>query len=109
MWALCDLATALLLQKTTNFDYKDNSSEIKLPSMYFKRNPDPSFVNATMYIPAEFQYTVSSSYALGRGVSLSSRLLILITFIFQGQPTGNKKPPALLNITSATRGRIKGE
>ncbi|XP_014241753.1 sister chromatid cohesion protein PDS5 homolog B-B isoform X2 [Cimex lectularius] len=56
IWALCDLAMALLLQKTTNFDFKEIPPVTRIPRLYFKRVDDPLFVNNHMYIPAEFQY-----------------------------------------------------
>lgn len=80
MWAMCDLAMSLLLQKTTNFDYKDIQSETRIPSMYFKRNPDPNYINTRIYIPLELQYT---------------------------GPVGNKKVAPVINV-NANR-RLKGK
>ncbi|XP_014279866.1 sister chromatid cohesion protein PDS5 homolog B-B isoform X2 [Halyomorpha halys] len=61
MWTLCDLAMVLLLQKTTNFDYKDLQADIRIPIMFFKRNPDPNYVNTRNFLPVEFQYTGQAS------------------------------------------------
>lgn len=55
MYALCDLATTILVQKTTNFELKDFPGEPRIPSMYFKRNEDPNYINTQLYIPVEFQ------------------------------------------------------
>ncbi|XP_064211687.1 sister chromatid cohesion protein PDS5 homolog B isoform X2 [Tribolium castaneum] len=54
IWALCDLASGLLLTKTTNYDLKDFPSETRIPTMYFA--PQPDFVNTRVFLPPELQY-----------------------------------------------------
>ncbi|XP_063905730.1 sister chromatid cohesion protein PDS5 homolog B isoform X1 [Zophobas morio] len=54
IWALCDLASGLLLTKTTNYDLKDFPSETRIPTMYF--SPQPDFVNTRVFLPPELQY-----------------------------------------------------
>lgn len=54
LWALCDLASGLLLTRTTNYDLKDFSSETRIPTMYFM--PQQDFVNTRVFLPPELQY-----------------------------------------------------
>lgn len=55
LWAICDLAMSLILSKTTNYDFKDNPSEVRIPTMYFSPQPD-HFVNTKVFLPPELQY-----------------------------------------------------
>ena len=36
LWAVCDLAMGLIMQKTTSFEMKDYPTQPRIPSMYFK-------------------------------------------------------------------------
>ncbi|KAJ8934137.1 hypothetical protein NQ314_013596 [Rhamnusium bicolor] len=54
LWALCDLASGLLLTRTTNYDLKDFPSETRIPTMYFA--PQSDFVNTRVFLPPELQY-----------------------------------------------------
>ncbi|KAJ8925853.1 hypothetical protein NQ315_009705 [Exocentrus adspersus] len=54
LWALCDLASGLLLTKTTNYDLKDFPSETRIPTMYFA--PQADFINTRVFLPPELQY-----------------------------------------------------
>ncbi|XP_073986377.1 cohesin associated factor B pds5 isoform X1 [Rhodnius prolixus] len=78
LWALCDLGMAILLQKTTNFDYKDFPPDTRIPCMYFKRNSDPLYINTRMYIPPEFQYQEKVGGG-GTGVTKKGQNLLLNT------------------------------
>lgn len=62
MWALCDLASGLLLTKTTNYDFKDFPSETRIPTMYF--SPQPDFVNTKVFLPPELQYQPSKKQGI---------------------------------------------
>ncbi|KAK6618691.1 hypothetical protein RUM43_013082 [Polyplax serrata] len=61
LWALCDLAMTLVLSKTTNFDMKELSSEVRIPTMYFKSHENPLFNNNVIYIPSELQYQANKN------------------------------------------------
>lgn len=54
IWALCDLASGILLTKATNYDLKDYPAEIRIPVMYFA--PQPDFMNTRVFLPPEMQY-----------------------------------------------------
>lgn len=54
IWALCDLASGLLLTKATNYDLKDFPAEARIPIMYFA--PQQDFVNTRVFLPPELQY-----------------------------------------------------
>ncbi|KAJ8941700.1 hypothetical protein NQ318_023296 [Aromia moschata] len=54
LWALCDLASGLLLTRTTNYELKDFPSETRIPTMYF--SPQADFVNTRVFLPPELQY-----------------------------------------------------
>ena len=36
LWAVCDLAMGLIMQKTTSFEMKDYPTQPRIPSMYFR-------------------------------------------------------------------------
>ncbi|XP_072386010.1 sister chromatid cohesion protein PDS5 homolog B isoform X2 [Diabrotica undecimpunctata] len=54
LWALCDLASGLLLTRSTNYDLKDFPSDARIPLMYFQQQPD--FCNTKVFLPPELQY-----------------------------------------------------
>ncbi|XP_017780712.1 PREDICTED: sister chromatid cohesion protein PDS5 homolog B isoform X2 [Nicrophorus vespilloides] len=54
IWALCDLASGLLLTKTSNYDLKDFPAETRIPAMHF--HPQADFVNNRVFLPPELQY-----------------------------------------------------
>ncbi|XP_018561766.1 sister chromatid cohesion protein PDS5 homolog B [Anoplophora glabripennis] len=54
LWALCDLASGLLLTRTTNYDLKDFPTDTRIPTMYF--SPQHDFVNTRVFLPPELQY-----------------------------------------------------
>lgn len=54
IWAICDLATGLLVTRTSNFDLKDFPTEARIPTMYFA--PQPDFINSRVFLPPELQY-----------------------------------------------------
>ncbi|CAL8109843.1 unnamed protein product [Orchesella dallaii] len=56
MYAICDIALGLILQRSSSFEMKDYPSEPRIPPMYFKRHEDPYFLNQRAYLPAEMQY-----------------------------------------------------
>ncbi|KAK7793042.1 hypothetical protein R5R35_004471 [Gryllus longicercus] len=56
LWAVCDLAMALILSKSTNYDLKEYPTEARIPTMYFRRHEDGLFVNTKIYIPVELQF-----------------------------------------------------
>ncbi|XP_074036685.1 cohesin associated factor B pds5 [Leptinotarsa decemlineata] len=64
IWALCDLASGLLLTKSSNYDLKVVPSEARIPTMYFC--PQPDFVNTRVFLPPELQYqpTVKSGITI---------------------------------------------
>lgn len=55
----------LLTTKTTNFEMKEFLTEARIPTMYFKRHEDPSFVNNQVYLPAEMYAAANVKKALG--------------------------------------------
>lgn len=55
LWAVCDLAMGLIMQKTTSFEMKDYPTQPRIPSMYFRAHDDPNFVNTQTYLPPELQ------------------------------------------------------
>jgi len=55
LWAVCDLAMGLIMQKTTSFEMKDYPTQPRIPSMYFRAHDDANFVNSQTYLPPELQ------------------------------------------------------
>nr|CAI5853212.1 unnamed protein product [Callosobruchus analis] len=55
LWALCDLASGLLLTRATNYDLKDFPGETRVPTMYFAPQPI-DFVNTRVFLPPKLQY-----------------------------------------------------
>ncbi|XP_063218306.1 sister chromatid cohesion protein PDS5 homolog B isoform X2 [Bacillus rossius redtenbacheri] len=55
LWAVCDVALALIFAKTTNFDMKEFPSEARIPDMYLRPPDDPMFVNTRNFLPPELQ------------------------------------------------------
>ncbi|CAG9857389.1 unnamed protein product [Phyllotreta striolata] len=55
IWALCDLASGLLLTRSTNYDIKDVQTEMRIPAMFLKPQP-PDFVNTRVFLPPDMQY-----------------------------------------------------
>ncbi|XP_057373894.1 sister chromatid cohesion protein PDS5 homolog B-B-like isoform X1 [Daphnia carinata] len=55
LWAVCDLAMGLIMQKTTSFEMKDYPTQPRIPSMYFRTHDDPNFLNTKIYLPPELQ------------------------------------------------------
>ena len=76
LWAVCDLAMGLIMQKTTSFEMKDYPTQPRIPSMYFRYliectcvngftcnhfsffirpHDDPNFVNSKTFLPPELQ------------------------------------------------------
>lgn len=59
MWAVCDLAMVLLNTKSSTFEMKEFITEARIPTMYFKRQEDPMFVNSRHYLPPEMYQQAS--------------------------------------------------
>jgi len=45
MYAICDIALGLILQRSTSFEMKEYPAEPRIPPMYFKRPDDPFYSN----------------------------------------------------------------
>jgi len=56
MYAICDIALGLILQRSSSFEMKDYPSEPRIPPMYFKRHEDVYFSNTRSYLPHDMQY-----------------------------------------------------
>ena len=54
----------VIYSKTTNFDLKEFPSELRIPTMYFKR-ADELLANNKNYLPAEMQINMSSPKGKG--------------------------------------------
>lgn len=52
MWAICDIALHLITVKTTTYDTMDFRLDARIPSMYFKSQPD-DFLNTRIYVPLD--------------------------------------------------------
>ncbi len=50
---MCDLALALLITKTTNYELREFPAAIRMPPMFYAEPEDPDFVNAVTYLPEE--------------------------------------------------------
>ncbi|XP_063982810.1 sister chromatid cohesion protein PDS5 homolog B isoform X1 [Diachasmimorpha longicaudata] len=64
LWTVCDLAMNVIYTKTTNFDMKEFPSELRIPTMYFKR-ADELISNSINYLPAEMQINMTSPKGKG--------------------------------------------
>lgn len=56
MYAACDIALGLILQRSTSFEMKDYPSEPRIPPMYFKQHEDAYFTNTRSFLPPDMQY-----------------------------------------------------
>jgi len=65
MYAICDIALGLILQRSTSFEMKDYPSEPRIPPMYFKRHDDPFHQNTRTYLPPDMQYSAPKKSGLG--------------------------------------------
>lgn len=68
MWAICDIALHLIFTKTSNYDTRDFPVDARIPSMYFKVQPD-DFTNTDYYLPADMYY-VAGGPVSGRSVAV---------------------------------------
>ena len=59
----------VIFSKTTNFDLKEFPSELRIPTMYFKR-ADELLTNTKNYLPSEMQINMSSPK--GKGLNAHS-------------------------------------
>uniref|UniRef100_A0A1B6DQW8 Uncharacterized protein n=1 Tax=Clastoptera arizonana TaxID=38151 RepID=A0A1B6DQW8_9HEMI len=86
LYALCDLAMSILLNKTVNFELKDFPAESKIPAMYFKRHEDPNFFNSKFYLPDEMLGVLGK-----KGIGLSNASLNVTANLTMGRKTRGKK------------------
>ncbi|XP_014675735.1 PREDICTED: sister chromatid cohesion protein PDS5 homolog B-like [Priapulus caudatus] len=56
LYAVCDLALGIVMNKTTNFVLKEFPGEPVLPAKLYT-NPDRSYSNNKLYLPQEFAFT----------------------------------------------------
>jgi len=68
MYALCDIALGLILQRSTSFEMKDYLSDPRIPPMYFKRHEDPFYSNSRSYLPPDMQYAAPKKAGLSISV-----------------------------------------
>lgn len=61
------MAMNVVFSKTTNFDMKESPSEIRIPTMYFKRVDDTP--NTKNYLPAELQINMNMPKGKGTGMN----------------------------------------
>nr|CAH0110668.1 unnamed protein product [Daphnia galeata] len=91
LWAVCDLAMGLIMQKTTSFEMKDYPTQPRIPSMYFRTHDDPNFVNTKIYLPPELQIAPPKKASTVGGGGVGSGLVKVAALkSFSGTSTRGK-------------------